>query len=44
MLISDDFRLKVPKIEKRVPRFLADFHKDELILNKYNITALKIVY
>ena len=29
MLISDDFRLKVPKIaKKRVPRFLADFHKD----------------
>ena len=28
MLTSDHFRLKVPKIAKRVPRFLADVHKD----------------
>ena len=28
MLTSDDFWLKVPKIAKRVPRFLADVLKD----------------
>ena len=28
VLISDEFRLKVPKIAKMVPRFLADVHKD----------------
>ena len=28
VLISDDCRLKVPKIAKRVPSFLADVHKD----------------
>ena len=28
MLISGDFQLKVLKIAKRVPRFLADVHKD----------------
>ena len=28
MLISDDFRLKKPKMAKRVPRFLADVRKD----------------
>ena len=28
LLISDDFRLKVPKIAKTVPKFLADVHKD----------------
>ena len=44
MLISDDFRQKVTKIAKRVPRFLADVHKDGLTFNKYNNTVLKIVY
>ena len=44
MLISDDFRLKVPKIAKKGPRFLADVHKDGYIFNKYNNTVLKIVY
>ena len=44
MLISDDFRLKVPKIAKRVPRFLADVHKDGYTYNKYNNTILKMVY
>ena len=29
MLISDDFQLKVLEIAKRVPRVLADVHKDE---------------
>ena len=28
MVISDDFRIKVPKIAKRVSRFLAGVHKD----------------
>ena len=44
MLISDDFRLKVPKIAKRTPRFLADVHKDGEMFNKYNNIVLKIVY
>ena len=41
MLISDDFWLKVPKIAKRVPRFLADIHKDGYFFNKYNNTVLR---
>ena len=46
MSISDDFRLKVPKIAKKgmVPWFLADVHEDGLTFNKYNNTVLKILY
>ena len=44
MFISDDFRLKVPKIAKRVPRFLADVHKGGKNFNIYNNTVLKIEY
>ena len=43
MLISDDFRLKVLKIAKRVPWFLADVHKtDKISINK--TIVLKIEY
>ena len=44
MLISDDYRLKVPKIAKEVARFLANVHKDGYIFNTYNNTVLTIVY
>ena len=36
MLISDDFWLKWPKVDKRVPRLLVDVHKDGQTFNKYN--------
>ena len=42
--ISDDFRLNVSKIAKRVPWFLANVHKDGYTLNKYNNTVLKVIY
>ena len=44
MLIYGDFLLKVPKIAKRVPRFLANVHKVGSAFNKYNDIVLKIVY
>ena len=44
MLISEDFQPKEPKIAKRVPRYLADVHKEGYTFNKYNNTVLKIVY
>ena len=44
LLSSDDFRLKVPKIAKRVPRFLTDVHKDGYTSYKYINTVLKMVY
>ena len=34
----------MPKIAKRVPWFLADFHKDKSSFNKYNSTVFKIIY
>ena len=34
-LISDDFWLKVPRIAKKVPWFLADVRKDGYTFNKY---------
>ena len=43
-LISGDFRLKLPKIAKRVPWCLANVHKDGYTFNKYNNTVLKIIY
>ena len=44
MSISDNFWLKVPKVAKKVPKFVADVHKDGYTFNKYNNTVLKIVY
>ena len=41
--ISDDFRLKVPKIAKMVPWFLADVRKDGYTFNKYNNTVFKVL-
>ena len=42
MLISDDFQPKEPKIAKRVPRYLADVHKDGYTFNKYNREIMEI--
>ena len=42
-LISDDFRLKVPKIAKNGTLVSYYVHKDGYTFNKYNNTVFKII-